>query len=166
MNLSKRLLIIIVVTIACAGCDQGTKALATEFLPKNQMTSYLYDIVRIGYTENTGAFLGLGSEWPESIRFTLFTVISSAMLIGILIYTLSVKINIVSSLGVALIFGGGASNLYDRIFNDGAVIDFLNVGFGVFRTGIFNVADVAIMFGAAMLLYSEYISRDDPEVVR
>lgn len=161
MNFSKRLLIMFFVTFACAGCDQGTKSLATEYLPKNQMTSYFYDTVRIGYTENTGAFLGFGSQWPEGVRFVVFTLFSSAMLIGLLVYMLTARINLVSSLGLALIFGGGVSNLYDRIINDGAVVDFLNVGLGVFRTGIFNVADMALMLGTALFLYSQYVISDD-----
>jgi len=108
---------IILVSLACAGCDQGTKSLATELLPKNQMTSYFYDTVRIGYTENTGAFLGLGSQWPEEVRFLIFTVLSSAMLIGLFVYSISATNSLASSVGLSLIFGGGASNLYDRVSN-------------------------------------------------
>ena len=55
-----------------------------------------------------------------------------------------------SLIGVALFVAGGASNLVDRIAY-GMVIDFMNVGVGPVRTGIFNVADVAIMLGAGIL---------------
>ncbi len=34
-------------------------------------------------------------------------------------------------------------------------MDFLNVGIGTLRTGVFNVADVAIMIGAGLLLFAE-----------
>ncbi|MFD1879315.1 signal peptidase II [Vibrio chagasii] len=51
-----------------------------------------------------------------------------------------------------MILSGGASNLYDRVINNGAVVDFLNIGFGSFRTGIFNIADIAIVVGALLLL--------------
>jgi len=163
MTLYKRLMTIILVSLACAGCDQGTKTLATEFLPKDYMTSYFYDTVRIGYTENTGAFLGLGSQWPEEIRFLVFTVLSSAILIGLLIYLISATNSLMSSVGLSLIFGGGTSNLYDRIFNNGAVVDFLNIGFGGIRTGIFNIADVALMLGTALVLYSPYWGKDSSE---
>ena len=61
----------------------------------------------------------------------------------------------VSALGVALFVAGGASNLLDRI-SYGMVIDFMNVGVGPLRTGIFNVADVAIMLGAGLLLFERY----------
>lgn len=47
-------------------------------------------------------------------------------------------------------FSGGASNLFDRATNDGAVVDFLNVGVGPVRTGIFNIADMAILLGALL----------------
>ena len=59
--------------------------------------------------------------------------------------------------GVALLVAGGASNLMDR-FVHGAVIDFMNVGIGSVRTGIFNVADMAIMLGAAILVLESYRS--------
>jgi lipoprotein signal peptidase len=47
---------------------------------------------------------------------------------------------------------GALSNLIDRIAV-GSVIDFLNVGVGLLRTGIFNLADVAIMAGAGCLFW-------------
>ena len=47
----------------------------------------------------------------------------------------------------ALIIGGGLGNLIDRILNQGAVIDFMNIGIGPIRTGVFNVADLAILAG-------------------
>ncbi|HEX8522706.1 MAG TPA: signal peptidase II, partial [Tepidisphaeraceae bacterium] len=53
--------------------------------------------------------------------------------------------------GLTLVAAGGVSNLADRIAH-GSVIDFLNVGIGSLRTGIFNLADMAIMAGMAMLL--------------
>jgi signal peptidase II len=55
--------------------------------------------------------------------------------------------------GLGLVFAGGASNLVDRI-SRGSVIDFMNVGLGGLRTGIFNVADVAILVGVGALLFS------------
>jgi signal peptidase II len=58
---------------------------------------------------------------------------------------------------VALFVDGGASNLLDRI-TYGKVIDFMNVGLGPVRTGIFNVADLAIMLGAAIVIVTGYCS--------
>jgi signal peptidase II len=107
------------------------------------------DIFRLTYIENSGAFLGLGAGLPENIRQTIFVVLTSIFLVGFLLFVIrSKKLN---SLGVSagiLIISGGLGNLIDRLINDGAVIDFMNIGIGPIRTGIFNVADLAIMAGA------------------
>jgi len=62
-------------------------------------------------------------------------------------------------LAVTLVVGGGFGNVIDRIVNNGGVVDFLNVSIGSLRTGIFNVADMAIMLGAEVLLLSMTTAR-------
>ena len=53
--------------------------------------------------------------------------------------------------GLLLFLAGGVSNLIDRV-TLGRVIDFLNVGIGPLRTGIFNIADMAIIAGVVILI--------------
>jgi len=53
-----------------------------------------------------------------------------------------------------LCFAGGVSNLIDRVRFGGTVVDFLNLGVRDLRTGIFNVADMLILTGAAILATS------------
>jgi signal peptidase II len=55
-------------------------------------------------------------------------------------------------LGLLLVASGGMGNLLDRLFNHGAVRDFMNLGIGPIRTGVFNVADVLIVTGAVLFL--------------
>ena len=50
---------------------------------------------------------------------------------------------------------GGASNLIDRVLRDGHVVDYLVLNLGSLHTGVFNLADIAIMAGAAALLVAE-----------
>jgi signal peptidase II len=52
----------------------------------------------------------------------------------------------------ALIVSGGLGNLIDRITRDGAVIDFISIGFGVVRTAVFNLADALVFAGVFLLL--------------
>lgn len=157
MNLSKRLSLLATICLSCVGCDQSTKTLAKQYLPQNGMDSYLFDTVRIGYAENTGSFLGLGADLPDSARFWLLTVLTGIVLIGLFIYLLRKPLtNLWEFSGWSFFFAGGVSNVFDRAYNDGVVIDFLNVGLGSFRTGIFNIADVALMIGLGLILYSEY----------
>ena len=54
-----------------------------------------------------------------------------------------------------LLIGAGLGNLIDRVMNDGRVYDFLNVGYGIVRTGIFNVADMILMFAIAYLVFAK-----------
>jgi len=58
--------------------------------------------------------------------------------------------------------GGGLSNLVDRIAYDGHVVDFLNIGIGSLRTGIFNVADMAITAGALLLAFDSFRKSPSP----
>jgi signal peptidase II len=73
-------------------------------------------------------------------------------LLGLLFYTLfngALATN--HALFLSLVCAGGISNVIDRIAYDGSVVDFLNMGIGPLRTGIFNVADMAITTGAVLL---------------
>jgi signal peptidase II len=63
-------------------------------------------------------------------------------------------------LGVSLLLAGGTSNWIDRVIR-GSVVDFLNVGVGSLRTGVFNVADMAIMLGAAVLVLATMSRHED-----
>jgi signal peptidase II len=148
----KKLLILFLLLFVCVGCDQSTKYTAKYFLEGRQTLSYMGDIFRLSYTKNTGAFLGLGAGMPEKLRFVLLVVLASIFLIGFLIIVIrSNKLDTLVVSSSALIIGGGLGNMIDRIINRGAVIDFMNIGIGPFRTGIFNVADLAIMAGSLML---------------
>ena len=61
--------------------------------------------------------------------------------------------------GLSLIAGGGVGNWIDRLTNDGRVTDFLNVGVGGLRTGIFNVADVVLLAGVAIFIFAARLSQ-------
>lgn len=164
MSNLKRVQMILVICLISIGIDQGTKWYAAEYLPKFEMTSYWSDMLRIGYTENTGAFLGLGSSMSDSAKFLIFVCAVGFILSALLIYILRTKTH--SAFGLSsliLIFSGGISNFYDRALNNGAVIDFLNLGIGSLRTGIFNVADMAIMLGVFLLLFAKDKQADTQE---
>ena len=164
MSFAKRLGIIGIISLISVVIDQGTKLWAAANLPRHQMTSYLSDLLRIGYVENRGVFLGLGNSLAEEHRFLLFVVLVSLVLTGLLIYMLvSKSITMFELFAYSLILSGGWSNVYDRVTNNGGVIDFLNMGIGSLRTGIFNVADMAIMLGVILLLFYQFIVQPNPE---
>ena len=140
------------VLFSCVGCDQVTKTIARQSLPKSEPLRFLNDLFRMQYAENQGGFLSMGVDLPDNMRFWLFTICVGFVLASLLIYVLaSKKMPITYVMAITLIIGGGIGNLIDRIFNDGAVVDFMNFGVGFFRTGVFNVADICITVGASLL---------------
>lgn len=146
-------IVIAITLVSCVGCDQATKAVAKEYLPRNGVLSFAHDTFRLQYAENKGAFLSIGSSLPEKARRLIFTVGIGTIVLGILGYFLFVPaLPHATTISLSLIAGGGLSNLIDRIAYGGYVIDFLNIGLGSIRTGIFNIADVAIMAGTISLL--------------
>ena len=139
MKLVKRTLLIVLVLFSCVGCDQVTKNFARHGLANSEPIAFLNNVFRLQYAENPGAFLSIGAGSPENIRFWVFTLIAGAFLAGMLVYLLvssnNSKVQIIS---LSLVLGGGIGNLIDRIFNAGRVIDFMNIGIGSLRTGVFN----------------------------
>ncbi len=155
MTVMKRWLIILILFVSVTACDQGTKFLAKEHLMGEGRISMAGDVFRLQYSENTGAFLSMGAELPEVLRKTIFTGFVALILVGFLVYLLrSDALNKATFIAGGLMVSGGIGNLIDRVFNDGAVVDFLNLGFGAVRTGIFNVADMAIMAGLVLFLFA------------
>jgi signal peptidase II len=115
--------------------------------------TYLGDTFRLGLAHNEGAFLSLGGNLPPEARYWLLTVAVGLLLLGIVVYSMvSKKLDAWHVAGYAMIAGGGFSNWFDRARFDGKVVDFLNLGLGSLRTGIFNVADLAILAGIAVLV--------------
>ena len=134
---------------ATAGCDRVTKHLALTNLAGMPEQSYLGDTIRLDYHENAGGFLSAGATWRPEVRAAVFQVANGIFLLGTLIMAVRFKWSRLAAVGLLLFLAGGISNLVDRIAM-GSVIDFLNVGIGPVRTGIFNVADVAIMAGIGL----------------
>lgn len=153
-----RIVLILFIVLLNIGCDQQTKQVAKDNLEHVAGGySYLNDMFRLVYAENNGAFLSAGSDWPPIMHTLFLKVIPFALLLAMLIYTLfSTKVNTRQALALGFIIGGGASNIIDRIFYGGSVVDFMNIGIGSLRTGIFNFADVSIMIGLFALLIMNF----------
>lgn len=163
MTLPKRLLLILAILISCVGCDQTTKSVAKAYLSETQPVSLLGGGIRLQVAKNYGAFLSMGASMGEASRGALLSVGVGVVLAGLLAYLFVNKpANPIVAFAIALIVGGGVSNLIDRLRYGGYVVDFINLGVGPLRTGIFNVADMAIMLGVLLWAFSEQLSRRAP----
>jgi signal peptidase II len=145
-----RRLLVLVALVGTVGCDRVTKHFAVERLAGVDAQSYLADAVRLEYAENAGAFLSLGAGWPPAVRTAVFGVGNGVLLLVMAVAAIRMQWPRAALVGLTLFIAGGASNLVDRLAH-GYVVDFVSVGVGPVRTGIFNVADVAVLLGAALV---------------
>lgn len=143
--------IILIACLATIGCDRVTKQVAVTILADTPDHSYLADTVRLTYAENLGGFLSVGAGLSVERRMLVFTIATGLLLVGLTFAAIRGRWEGMRLLGAALIVSGGASNWIDRVAT-GSVVDFLNVGIGPLRTGIFNVADVAILVGVGLVV--------------
>lgn len=158
-----RLAALALVMLSCIGCDQAAKAIARESLSQIGSINLLGGAVRFQYAENRGAFLSLGSTLPEGLRALLFVGGTSLIVAGLLVFMARGRHSPAGSLGLALLAGGAVGNLIDRVAYDGTVVDFVSIGLGAFRTGIFNLADVAITFGVLLVAFQAGPQPEAPE---
>ncbi len=141
-------------SLAIIAADRITKDLAKAHLQGKEMFSYFHDTFRLLYVENTGAALSLGDNLPKSVSFWLLSILPLVFLLGVAIYTIKYVelMNAMKVFSLAMIFSGGIGNIVDRIVYDRHVTDFMNMGIGDIRTGIFNVADIFVTSGVIGLL--------------
>jgi signal peptidase II len=148
-----RIALVGITLVWCIGCDQISKGVVRRYLVAGESHSFVHDIFRLVHAENSGAFLSLGAALPEHARTVIFTgivgVLSMAALLAAL---LARRLGPWQVTALALIAAGGCGNWIDRVTNGGRVTDFLNVGIGPLRTGIFNVADMALTIGVTLFL--------------
>jgi signal peptidase II len=166
MQKLKRLILLLIVLFTSVGCDQATKSVAQTHLSSAEPIILLNGMVRLRYAENPGAFLSLGAGLSETAQYWIFVVMVSVILLALFFYIIKnlQKMPPMMLVALSLFLGGGVGNLLDRLFNDGRVIDFMNVGIGNLRTGVFNVADMALMAGLGIIIFISFRpSEHEPE---
>ncbi|WP_104734719.1 signal peptidase II [Hanstruepera ponticola] len=156
MKLSRTAFIIVLIVFNIA-IDQISKVIVRAQVIPGSESEILGDYLTLHNVENTGAFLGMGSDFNPTLRLILLLILPIGVLGYVLYYIIKNKtLDRLSLIGFCCIIGGGIANVYDRIMY-GSVTDFLHIDLGgVFRTGIFNVADMSVMLGMGLLLYSNF----------
>lgn len=135
--------------------DQWVKYLAVAYLKGQRGYAYFGDFIHIEYAENRGAFLSLGASLSDETRFWVF-VFGVVLILAFCLYSLFRSLaHTPSVVAYSLVIAGGIGNLVDRALQ-GYVVDYIHMGFGFLRTGVFNVADVAISAGLLYLIYLQY----------
>jgi len=160
MKKNNRIILTFVILLINISLDRITKLLAINFLEGKETISFFYNTVVLKYVENTGAFLSIGSDWPDILKYILLIILP----IGVCLYGLyycAFKLEDKNLIIIIVsIIGGGLGNLIDRLVYDFHVVDFINFGIGSLRTGILNLADMSVTFGILFLaLYTLTIVR-------
>ena len=120
------------------------------------------DYFIITNVENSGAFLGLGSDFSPVIKSILLLALPVGVLVTVLVYVFKdTSIDKLSLIGYSSIIGGGIGNIYDR-FLYGSVTDFLFIDLGgVFKTGIFNIADLSVTTCMILIVWASFKTKNE-----
>ncbi len=139
--------------------DLAAKWVAVRTLAGKPAVILLGGLVRLQYVENKGAFLSLGATLSPTLRAVIFILAVMVILVAMSVYVLRGAGVAKAELWAASLFvGGGLGNLVDRLAL-GYVRDFAVLGVGQVRTGVINLADVAITAGAVLLFTHMFRSR-------
>jgi len=159
MKRSRTVYIIVLIVINIA-IDQISKFWVRHGVVPHKETQLIGDYFILTNVENSGAFLGMGSGFNPTVKLILLLILPIVVLGFVLRYILKDKsIDKLSLVGFSCIIGGGIANVYDRIIY-GSVTDFFHIDLGgVFKTGIFNMADLSVTTGMIMIVTASFIYR-------
>lgn len=138
--------------------DQITKVIARSTLTFQKAENVIGDYFQLIWVENKGAFLGMGSDMNPTLRLIFLLILPTIVLGYVIYYIIKTKaLDHLSLVAFCCIIGGGVANVFDRIVF-GQVTDFFFIDLGgVFRTGIFNVADMSVTTGMLLLIFSNLL---------
>lgn len=157
LNVLNRSLFIGLIVVLNIIVDQLSKIWVRANFAYGESKSIIGDAFIMQYVENKGAFLGMGSDLNPTLRLIFLLVLPILVLGYVTYYILKHKeLDMMSLVAFCCIIGGGIANVFDRIVL-GSVTDFLFIDLGgVFRTGIFNIADVSVTTGMIMLVVASF----------
>ena len=125
--------------------DQVTKAIVTGALRPGEARPILDDVLRIVFSQNSGALFGLFKD-----NAAMFGVVSLGVIGLIVFYHGRAGGSSYMTITLGLLLGGAIGNMLDRL-RLGYVVDFVDGGFGNVRWYTFNVADAAISLSIVLL---------------
>jgi signal peptidase II len=132
--------------------DQATKALVRSRFELHEGTTVIpgfFDLTRV---HNTGAAFGFLDPVDFPFKTAVLALVAVVALVGLAMYSATLEAEQrLTRLGLALVIGGAAGNLIDRI-TAGYVLDFVDLYYGGWHFWAFNVADSAISVGVAFMI--------------
>lgn len=137
--------------------DIWSKSAVFNWLLKKEepFFSIIDGFLRLVVAENSGAAFGIAAGH----RYFLVTVSMVAIAVILFLFFFTRVEHKIMYVALGLFIGGVAGNLYDRIFNNGMVRDFIDI---VYWPGkhwpAFNVADSMLCVGVGLMLVSSFLT--------
>jgi signal peptidase II len=147
---------------AVLAADQASKYAVEKYSGHGFIFVLIPGLLNLVHTHNRGVAFGLLAD-AESSWLTAVLVVFSAGVMVLLVWLLAGE-HIPGrggQAGVALILGGAAGNVMDRVLRQ-SVVDFIDVHLRGYHWPAFNVADSAIVIGAALVVISLLAERRHP----
>lgn len=131
------------------GIDQFTKWLISSNLEMYNAVNLIKfgdtEVLNLYYCTNDGSAFSM-MEGKTAFLIIVTSVVIAALILALLLKKIRRPQYVIS---VALIIGGGAGNLVDRLFNSGSVVDFID--FRIINFPIFNFADICAVVGGILM---------------
>ncbi len=141
--------------------DQITKSAATQYLMGQRPIEIIKNFVELHYVKNYGAAFGIlqNQRW-------FFIVITSIVVFAMVVYMLrnNKNITILTKLSISMLSGGAVGNLIDRV-RLGYVVDFIKLDLKIYNFPVFNIADIFIVVGTALLVYTVLFDKLEKKAV-
>lgn len=137
---------------AVLAADQASKFAVEKFTLPGSFQVVIPGILNLVHTSNPGVAFGLFADSQAPWRAPLL-ILFAVVVIGLIIWMLATRRagGAMGSYGLALILGGAAGNVVDRVFHR-SVTDFIDFHIGTYHWYTFNLADTAIVIGAALVI--------------
>jgi len=133
--------------------DLWTKKAVFDWLKPDESFPIINGFLRLIIAVNNGAAFNLFAGKP----YFLATVSIIAMAAIFAAFLFSGNMQKLVHIALGLFAAGVCGNLYDRLFNNGSVRDFIDVYRGTYHWPTFNVADSLLCIGVGLLIISTFL---------
>lgn len=152
MRLHERLQLELWISIVVVAFDQATKAVVRSRFELHDTLEIIPGLFSLTRVHNYGAAFGLMNAADFPYKTVVLSLMAAAALVALAVYASTIPAaQRLARLGLALIVGGAAGNLIDRV-SAGYVVDFVDVYWRDWHFWAFNVADAAITVGVALMI--------------
>jgi signal peptidase II len=146
--------------------DRMAKRLVTEKIALHDNIVVIPNFFRLTHVQNRGAAFGLFDNSPHEWKITVLVFFSviALMVVAALLWRSSRSLSL-TGIGLSLILGGAAGNLWDRLVHK-HVVDFLDFYVSGYHWPAFNLADSAIVVGAILLMAEIAFAKQPQEATK